>query len=143
MVGDNQFSALGLVLLSELAKVARIIQPPAYAVCALGDSPLVSVVDDQDSATTYPAEDLGEAVPRVSTSNMATERLQINTADRGNLLGTEETGQAVFPAAMAKSRGLNDSNVPIEVSAQVPSRWTRRRRRKGMNAIDDVFGGLD
>ena len=142
MVANNQFSALGLVLLAELAKVARIIHSPADAVGALGASPLTRVEGHQDSDAAFLAEDLGEAVPRISTSKPFTEKLQSDDADRGILLDTGETGRAASPAAMVKSRDLDDQSVPIEASAQVPSQRTRRQRRKGMNAIGDLFSGL-
>lgn len=141
MVADSQFSALGLVLLSELAKVARLIRPPTYAVCVTGDSSRAGVVEDRESDARYRAEDLGEAVLRVSTSNVLSEGLQSSITDRGNVPDTEEIGRTVSPATIAESSDSTDYNVPIEASAQVPTR--RTRRRKGMNLIDNLFSGLD
>lgn len=136
MVADNQFSALGLVLLSELSTVARIIRSPAYAVRALGNSPPASVMEHQDGDAASLAEDMGEAVLRISTDKLPlyTEGLQPNDADQG---------ASAHPAGMPETRGSNDHSVLVEASAQVPSSWTRRQRRKGRNAIDDLFSGLD
>lgn len=141
MVADHQFSALGLVLLSELAKVARLIRPRTYAVCAVGDSPLAGVMEDGEGDARCGAEDLGEAVARVPTSKVLSEGLQTSPKDRGNVPDMEETGRTVSPAAMAKSPDSSDCNVPIEAFVQVPTR--RTGGRKGMNPIDDLFSGLD
>lgn len=141
MVADHQFSALGLVLLSELARVARLIRPGTYAVCAVGDSPLAGVVEEREGDARCGAEDLGEAVARVSTSKVLSEGLQTSPKDRGNVADMEETGRTVSPGAMAESSDSSDCNVPIEAFVQVPTR--RTGRRKGMNPIDDLFSGLD
>ncbi|SLM35772.1 hypothetical protein LPUS_05131 [Lasallia pustulata] len=142
MVADSQFSALGLVLLSELAKVARIIRPSTYAVCAREGTSPASGVEGQSRDAEY-LEDVGEAMPRRSTSKRFTGKLEFNIADRGNLLDTGETGQTASGAAMPKTQDLNQHSASSEASTQVPSSWTRRQKRKGMNAIDDLFSGLD
>ena len=142
MVADSQFSALGLVLLSELAKVARIIQSSTYAVCARGETSPASGVEGQDRDAEY-LDDVGEAMPRLSTSKRFTEKLRSNIANRGNLLDTGETGRTASGAAMPKAQDLNQHSAPSEAFARVSSGWIRRRKRKGTNAIDDLFSGLD
>ena len=157
MVADNQFCALGLTLVSELAKVRRIIEPPAYAVGSLGVSPSAIVEEEQgreqaqaqaqaqqqDGNAQFLAEDFGEAVPRLPTSILLTARLQSNTADRETLLTTGETGRATFPAAMGDTQGRSDPIVPAEEPTRATPRSARRPRRKGMNAIDDLFSRLE
>lgn len=129
LIADQQFAAMGLVLLANLARIRRLVsrmaprEPGQRQVRAV---PEVRVVVEDD-------EDLGEFVTRSARGN---EALSMP-------LGLEH-GPAVAKTSEPGKEGAENSSPaearsPIVSSPALASKPTKKERRKRSGAIDELF----
>jgi len=142
VVADNQFSALGLVLVGELAKVRKFVgATPPEAQSPMQRSPGLSAAALMAGPADAP-EDLGEAVSRPPTTDQVTEPLQ--PQDRApKRIKTKEKAQGARLSTVQGARdGRHEQLGLVEDVFEAPHRPPKKKKRKGKNAIDDLFSGL-
>jgi len=133
VVADNQYAALGLMLMGTLARLNDLIVPPKDD----EDEVLEDGVGlDASIGHVSPKEDLGEAIRRESVD----EKLGTRVIDK---IEDEDT-EGMVPKSVEKSRKKRTrlveselDNVPEQVTPKLP----KKRRKKG-DAIDDLFSSL-
>ena len=131
---DNQFSALGLVLVAELAKVWKVIGGEGD----VGEGQEVGHVDANERrkgarvASVRLSDDVGEVVERtpvgdVSFGSEAVVKIAAVETDQVRISTRDERGtKAVSPPKVIKRRKAKAGKV-----------------KKGSSVIDDLFSGLD
>ena len=151
IVNDNQFSALGLTLVAELARIQRII---GFEDGAVEDPDNLSVrpASDSNKDLTEAVEDLGEAVAKPVTWRSDVEvgarfpaagdlpKLLDSGDGRGALEGLEAGVVVVGP-----DPGLREENKEASAAKErrIPKKPAKRQKRKSTNVIDDLFQGLE
>jgi len=155
VVQDKQFSALGLILVAELARIRRVVgfdlEEGEVAEDAEG-----KLVHGKSFLRSRGSEDLGEAVGR-STLAHPSIRLE-NSASAaaapfgpcitGNIelsLGPAKGSPDVVGATMESALLLDPQGEerPAASKPQGSPKSAKRKRRKPANPIDDLFLGLD
>lgn len=149
VIQDSQFSALGLVLVAELAKTWRVIGFHLE----VGETTAVAEKDPARSKSfaepeSEPLEDLGEAVGRSLSENPAPAAV-VAPSDPGTA-GNGETSNSPVNAicdAMGMPRKLASTLGPQGGRGQAARpralpKIARKKRRKPANAIDDLFQDL-
>ena len=151
IVNDNQFSALGLTLVAELARIQRIIGLENGAVERPGNSN-VGTASDSHMALTEAFEDLGQAVAKPATSKSAVElgphfpaagdlpELLDSGSGSGTLQGPEAGVAVVGPVPRLREETKEASAAKEN---KVPKKPAKRQKRKSTNTIDDLFQGLE
>ena len=151
IINDNQFSALGLTLVAELARIQRIIGLENGAVEEPGDLN-VRTQSDSHKALTEAFEDLGQAIAQPVTSNSAVElrphfpaasdlpELLDSGDGRGTLQGSEAGVVVVGPLPRLREESKEASAAKENENPKKPA---KRQKRKSTNIIDDLFQGLE
>ena len=151
IVNDNQFSALGLTLVAELARIQRIIGIEDGAVEEPGNLGVRST-SDSNKALTEAFEDLGEVVAKPVTSRADVDigphlpaagnlpELLDSGDGRGTLEGPEADVVGVGPDPRLRDKGKETSAAKEKRILKNPS---KRQRRKSTNIIDDLFQELE
>ena len=151
IVNDNQFSALGLTLVAELARIQRIIGLENGTVGEPGNLN-VRPASDSHKALTEAFEDLGQAVAKPGTSNSDVEVGPHFSAagdlpellDSGNRRGALEGPEAGVVVVGPDSRPPEESKEASAAKEKpVPKKPAKRQKRKSTNIIDDLFQGLE
>ena len=151
IVNDNQFSALGLTLVAELARIQRIIGLEDGAV---GESVnrCVRPASDSNKALIEAYEDLGEAVAKPVTSRSDVEvgprfpaagdlpELLDSGDGRGALEGSEASALVVGPDLRLREESKGASAAKERKVSRKPA---NRQKKKSTNIIDDLFQGLE
>lgn len=151
IVNDNQFSALGLTLVAELARIQRII---GLEYGAAGESGNLNVRPASDRHRSLPEtfEDLGQAVAKPVTSSSNVEvgpyfpaagdlPELLDSGDGRGALGGPETGVVVVgPEPRLREESKEASAAKEKTISKKPA---KRQKRKSTNIIDDLFQGLE
>ena len=130
---DNQFSALGLVLVAELARLWKVVGGEG----AVGEGQGVGDVDaneDRKGVTLPPVrlpDDVGEVVERTPLEDVSVSKATVEVAavqtEHVRSSTTDERGiKAVSPSNVIKRRKAKAGKI-----------------KKGSSVIDDLFRGLD
>ena len=151
IVNDNQFSALGLTLVAELARIQSIIGLEDGAVEEPGNLS-VRPASDSHKALTEAYEDLGQAVAKPVTSSSDVEvgphlpaagdlpELLDFGDGRGALEGPEAGVVVVGPDLRLREESKRASAAK---EIKIPKKPAKRQKRKSTNIIDDLFQGLE
>ena len=151
IVNDNQFSALGLTLVAELARIQRIIGLENGTVEEPGNLN-VRPASDSHKALTEAFEDLGQAVAKPGTSNSDVEvgpHLSaagdmpelLDSSERRGALEDPQPGVVVVGQDPRPREESKEASAAKEKSA--PKKAAKRQKRKSTNIIDDLFQGLE
>lgn len=148
VIQNNQFAALGLVLFAELARIHCLI---GEKVDDPQDTARSTVVDLQE-ASIAPAvrlhEDVGEAVERSNDTNIPQElSTKFVESSRGDTTFSSSTmpesnETSLFPVQTMHPMAAGSSEANTDEPEALRKRH-KHRKRKGANAIDDLFRGLD
>ena len=144
IVNDNQFSALGLTLVAELARIQRII--------GLENGTVEEPGNLNVRALTEAFEDLGQAVAKPGTSNSDVEAAShfpaagdlpelLDSGERRGALEGPQAGVVVIGPDPRPREETKEASAAKEKS--VPKRPAKRQKRKSTNIIDDLFQGLE
>ncbi|KAI9718972.1 MAG: hypothetical protein M1812_003857 [Candelaria pacifica] len=148
VVADNQFSALGLVLLSSLARISKLIgsgrqvhtakQPDPVNGSGLIADPLTSRGQDLGEVVSRDASPRGNGPPAVAGSTATLVREGIPTS------GTELQEPGCLHYVRDKNNQLVLEQKIVPTTRHKPTRNKRRRQPQGrsVNAIDALFEGL-
>ncbi len=157
LVQDNQFSALGLALIAEIAKISKTISSFADPEEESEDNPATIRTAEGFSAR-GPTEDLGEAVgspinldstvydsavpatnqlPSRPMQEGVTQRCPSGDADGTGNLDSIRDAQ---PAKVQSVARLSANEVNLISSG--PSRKPKSNKKRQSNPIDDLFDGL-
>ncbi|KAJ5237853.1 hypothetical protein N7489_007944 [Penicillium chrysogenum] len=117
VVADNQFSALGVVLLAVLARLSKIT----------GISHQKMEPATTKSRMTVAKEDLGERIRRIDNAPLAP--VKISHADSK-------------VSRVSKEKPTEKSAEYTESTEDGVSKTTSKKKKKKKNAIDDLFSGL-
>lgn len=151
IINDNQFSALGLALVAELARIQRIIGLESGEVEEPGNADMRTASDSHKDLTDA-FEDLGQAVAKPGTSISAVEvgphfpaagdspELLITSSGRGTLQGPEADVVVVGPVLRLREESKEASPAKRNKISIDPA---KRQKRKPTNVIDDLFQGLE
>ena len=143
VVHDNQFSALGLVLVAELARIQWSID----ILSGCRESPVVPLrnTGSVKSVTLIPpAEDIGEALSR----NSQDLDISLDPPWEAPLASGDATSTGL-ETAEAYYREVKVSNIDAEGAVKKPTieaiqqRPCRSKKRKRTNAIDELFHGME
>ncbi|KAF6241572.1 hypothetical protein HO173_000283 [Letharia columbiana] len=157
LIQDSQFSSLGLTLVAELSRIRRLVAPYTDQAEDRMD-PAMELVDSKDNFPLNLSEDFGEAVRR-TTSSHATD-VGVYSALAFDILTGPERGrgaekrlrerEGAGPGVKKTANGEIESPQPEPGNAiagfkpcasSAPTK--RQRQRKPVNAIDDLFQGLN
>lgn len=151
IINDNQFSALGLALVAELARIQRIIGLENGEVDEPGNAN-VSSASESHKDLTAAYEDLGQAVAKAVTSTSAVEvgphfpaagdlPELFNSGSGGGTLQEPEADVAVVdPVYRLREKSKEASAAKRK---KIPTDPAKRQRRKPTNVIDHLFQGLE
>ncbi len=151
IINDNQFSALGLTLVAELARIQCIIGLENEEVEEPGNAN-VRTASDSHMALAEAFEDLGQAVAEPVTSVSAVEvgprfpaagdlpELSDSGSGRGTLQGPEADVVSVRQVARLREESKEASAAKKN---KIPTKPSRRQKAKSTNIIDDLFQGLE
>ena len=151
IVNDNQFSALGLTLVAELARIQRIIGIEDGAVEEPGNLS-VRPASDSHKALTEAFEDLGEVVAKPVTSRADVDIGPHFPAagdlpellDFGDGSGALEDPEAEVVVAGPDPRLREETKeASTAEEKEIPKKPAKRQKRKTTNIIDDLFQGLE
>ena len=154
LIRDNQFSALGLTLVAELAKTQRAIGTGGGEGKEGVETELEPMVSTYESIPEV-SEDLGEAVGRSTAIASKSEDPNIPTtesSDSQRVKDAERRVQGRETDAMGPLEHINPpatplrkegGSAPIVSRLKAPPRTTKKQKRKPANPIDDLFQGLD
>ena len=151
IVNDNQFSALGLTLVAELARIQCIIGLENAEVEEDGNVD-VRAASDSHMALAEAFEDLGQAVAKPMTSIPAVEpgprfpaasdlpELLDSGSGRGTLQGSE--ADVVFAGPVPR---LPEESKEASAARRnkIPTKPAKRRKGNSTSIIDDLFQGLE
>jgi ribonuclease MRP protein subunit RMP1 len=153
LVPDNQYSALGLVLLGCLAQVKSVIGQLVEDE-GLDGGIVEAEVDEGESMVreVEVADDFGEVVSReevLGNGKESRDEVDEEGKDEQGQLGEqvqEETGEEAQEMTMARSGKkkrtgprIDDTRLAEEILT--PSKPPKKKRKKG-DAFDDLFSGL-
>lgn len=130
LVADNQYAALGLMLVGTLARVRRVVRPlrgkERDEEGSEGRMEGLVVKGGQD------AQDIGEVVRRE-------ELVEGQGPDTADL---EEEDNSALKRPKAKKRSVTAEEAKVStVEDSIPSKRPKKKRKKG-DALDDLFAGL-
>ena len=151
IINDNQFSALGLTLVAELARIRRIIGLENGEI-GEPDKANVSKASESHKDLTEAFEDLGQAVAKPGTSVSAVENgphfhsagdlPEHSDPDSGG--GTLQRPEAdVVVAATVLKLHEESREVSAAKRKKAPTDPAKRQKGKPTNIIDDLFQGLE
>ena len=147
VVQNKQFAALGLVLFAELATISRLVGVKVDNHQDAGGS----TIEQQEAfkATISPLpEDFGEAVERNFATDTPTHLLRRLTerSDVDKVLHSTSIAESSethpFPVQPTDSMAMESGEASMDAQGTPPKR-PKHRKRKGANAIDDLFHGLE
>ncbi|KAL8829707.1 MAG: hypothetical protein Q9191_001860 [Dirinaria sp. TL-2023a] len=147
VIQDNQFAALGLVLFAELAKISRLVGAKIDNHQDAGEPTI-----DPQKALQAPVlrlfEDFGEAVERKNSTETLTHLLRgsVERSDLGRGLHSTPTPENTekHPFCVQPTRSVAMQSGKTSVNAHdTPPKRPKKRKRKGTNAIDDLFQALE
>lgn len=145
---DNQFSALGLVLVAELARVWKCLGGEERVDRVPRESAAVGVEDVAMDVEERSKDDVGEAVervpePKTSSADVSAE-LAVSMEDMGASLKTEVV-ESLVPGSSEPAAKSTFTRSKLKD----PPRTTKAQKRKSgkvkkrSSVIDDLFRGLD
>jgi ribonuclease MRP protein subunit RMP1 len=127
LVADNQYAALGLMLLATLARMNRVISP--LALKAIVTEPVLKeglVASSAPDGDVVAREDFGERIER----GAPTSTKEGNITPKSDNKAAKKRGFATEETAMNK-----------QVQASATPKPPKKKRKKG-DAFDDLFSGL-
>lgn len=139
MIQDNQFAALGLVLIAETARVYHLIGAELDDVPNVLESTFTSHQHTSTAMIVGTHEDTGEAVDRPDSSVVsaaATDR----SSERAEVLENNRKNHEQSQSMLSTFIGPNAKSSCIPDASSNPRQT--RKRKKG-NAIDVLFQALD
>jgi ribonuclease MRP protein subunit RMP1 len=130
-VADNQYAALGLMLLANLARVKRIIRP-------LGKPKPSDEIKggEQESLSEVPRveADLGEVIKR--------EEIQVEEEIEKKIPDEDEDEKVELKKPKKKKRSMIAEESPkLKTAESTPAKRPKKKRKKG-DAFDDLFDSL-
>ena len=130
-MADNQYAALGLMLLANLARVMRIIRP-------LGKSKLSDEIKggEQESLSEVPRveADLGEVIKR--------EEVQVEEDIKKKKIPDEDEDERAELKKPKKKRSIiAEESSKLKTAESTPAKRPKKKRKKG-DAFDDLFDSL-
>lgn len=157
LVRDTQFSTVGLTLIAELSRIRRLVA--LYTDPAENElGPATNLVNSRDSFPLISSEDVGEALGRTTSSN-PTGGVIYPVLTFATLAGRElgrVTGKPLHERAEAGLDAIRPANGETELpqpktgvaaaglESYASSAPTKEQRKgKPVNAIDDLFQGLN
>jgi ribonuclease MRP protein subunit RMP1 len=137
LVADNQYAALGLVLMGALASVKRAIRPlgrEKVNIEGSSDGPNEQkILQDSEVVT-----DLGEVVKR--------EEIEKFVETSSGARRDEEGGEGRLEVKKAKKKrkieGRKEQKISEEASKEVNTAKRPKKKRKKGDAFDDLFSSL-
>jgi ribonuclease MRP protein subunit RMP1 len=139
LIADNQYAALGLVLMGVLARVKRVIRP-------LGPARIVQDENENKLSTSGAANsavilDLGEAVARGELGEVVTKDSDLDEH------GEDEDHEVEVRKVKKKRKEPKEAKFKAQMQAQrvveaIPTQRPKKKRKKGGDAFDDLFAGL-
>ena len=142
VVRDSQFSALGLVLVAELARVWKCIGGEERVSQMPRESAAVGVEDGAMDVEERAGDDVGEVVERVPEPEVSSA--DVSAGNMGATLKTEGVESLVSgssgPAAKSTITRSKSKSPPRTMKAQ---KRKSGKVKKRSSVIDDLFRGLD
>lgn len=159
LVHDNQFSALGLALVAELANAWRVVRLDLEVKKALKDVEAEFVLGRSfaepelladigeaviRSTSAHPIPEIGESAAASSVASM-TRRLEWSTGlSKTDLNNVESTSASVLDLAGVTARQASSNHTHSSSSSPPPPspKKAAKKRRMHANTIDNLFHGL-
>ena len=139
-MADSQFSALGLVMLAELARTKKAIGLPdsdnedAFSRTSVGADGTATV------------EDVGEALVRPldhgGLESLTMDRAAAPPGQLSNAPTPELEGYRAYIPNMTSSSQPADPTSILPSRNTIPSGLAKKKKRRNFNPIDDMFKGL-
>jgi ribonuclease MRP protein subunit RMP1 len=137
LIADNQYSALGLMLLATLASFNRIIAPYKKSSPPKKPESKASQVELDASAAT--GEDIGEKISRKGDSKVEENGAEvIGKIEEPILKSKERKKLKALKRTLSESKSTATQLTEMETSPKPP----KKKKKKKANAIDDLFSGL-
>ena len=125
LVADNQYAALGLMLLATLARVRKLILPLVGEAESKDEG-----LEDAMEAVEQSGLDLGEVIPRDEIPGCSAK------------VNGEEVQNGTAMKKLKKERGSGNEEPPSKASIDsTPTKRPKKKRKKG-DAFDDIFDSL-
>lgn len=125
LVADNQYAALGLMLLATLARVRKLILPLVGEAESKDEG-----LEDAMEAVEQSGLDLGEVIPRDEIPGCFAK------------VNGEEVQNGTAMKKLEKVRGPGNEEPPSKASIDsTPTKRPKKKRKKG-DAFDDIFDSL-
>lgn len=156
VVADTQFSALGVVLIAQLARLSKVIGAERYFPAKDAEDSMLPVEKVKSVNVTGPREDLGEVVTRdqLLALNTSTKTTPVGSGSDSGLRKkskkrsalVENVAEEVVPEIKAhrENGAVTKSTASIAASEKRKDLEEKKRKKKKRkaNAIDDIFGRL-
>ena len=142
VVQDSQFSALGIVLVAELARVWKLI---GGSVKVVDDSAEVVAVDSEQRLTGKPSqflEDIGEAVERIPKPGAPSTDVRNESTTVDNAAFQTEPLRYLARPLPNTSTGKIKLKPIFLPKVTIRQKKKPSKARKGSSVIDDLFRGL-
>ena len=153
VVADTQFSALGVVLIALLSRLAKLIGATEYFLLheetrhqsEYRDDTIVSAAVGKVASDSVISEDLGEAVARHGpgmAASIGEDSVAAPAEELGKLKDKKRPAAEYESAIASDSRAASDRKASqLHQEPEKASKKRKKKKRKG-NAIDDIFGDL-
>ncbi|KAI9746421.1 MAG: hypothetical protein M1818_000134 [Claussenomyces sp. TS43310] len=136
LVADNQYAALGLMLLATLARLNRVIACARSKEVGIGPDELPADKEGYNEGHVDTAEDVGEVVIRESMQRTAS----------GTILSSDNELEVLPSIDLARNQAraaeaLAEYGSLLQVTG-VPTERPRKKKVKKSDAFDELFGAL-
>ena len=138
VVADNQYAALGLMLLGTLARIKTLIRPLGKEV---DDEPEVEVEGKPEGLDKNTGDDFGEVVKREELQSLGVEegngRHMEHQEDEDNGVQNRKSTEK-----RKRANETSDSHKQATVERTPMKPPKKKKRRKHGDALDDLFDSL-
>jgi ribonuclease MRP protein subunit RMP1 len=142
VVADNQYAALGLMLMGTLAQLCSVIGLGTPAEADVADStqriPAVSKIGKDATNSPRPDTDFGEVISREELRRMRANNSSHPAA--AHLQGNQSTSEETKDDELTKKRSITE--IEPSLSSAADSKPPKKKKKRRGDALDDVFAGL-
>lgn len=129
-MADSQWAVLGLMMLANLARLQKLIQP-------LGKEVTAKVGKEEVVIATVPEEDLGQWVSREEIQRAGSEDEAENDEHKD-----KASKSCLKKESKEEKRKVSAQDSRGEAVETKPSKPARKRKKKSGDAFDDLFESL-
>ena len=159
VVADTQFSALGVVLIAQLARLSKVIGAERYFPAKDAEDSILPAEKVKGVNVTGPREDLGEIITRdqllsLNTTSPRTTPVVGSGSESGlrrkgkkRSAPVENVAEDIEPVEVKAPRDTgavtkNTASIAVSEKRKDLEEKKRKKKKRKANAIDDIFGGL-